>query len=47
MSDHGIFRQLVADSIRYEEETIRTLHDSNCEIPALAGVHDASGETNA
>jgi hypothetical protein len=27
------FASSVADSIRYEEETIRTLHDSNCEIP--------------
>jgi hypothetical protein len=27
------FATSVADSIRYEEEVIRTLHDSNCEIP--------------
>ena len=27
------FASSVADSIRYEEEIIRTLHDSNCEIP--------------
>jgi hypothetical protein len=35
------FASSVADSIRYEEETIRTLHDSNCEIPIT--IEDLSG----
>ena len=29
------FASSLADALRYEEETLRTLHDSNCELPII------------